>query len=412
MMKKMRWRFIRAAMIAFSCVLLLVAGIINVGNYCVTAARQDRIIEGIYQYDQRMAADKTGRTEKNGFPDLGHAGRKQPESEYTTRFFIVRCDTEGTVTEVLKDFIASVTEEMARTYAETLLKKGSQSGYYQHFRYHVYEAEQEKVLIFLNSDSEYEFMYNLLITSSCVVVTSLLIVFILIFLLSKRAIAPFARNVERQKRFITDAGHELKTPITSISASSDVLDMLYGEDEWIENIRKQTGRLTKLVENLITLSRLDEETPFPEKEEFSLSEAAWESAESFSATAKAQGKQYVQEIGEGIRLYGDRASVQRMISILLENAVKYTEEGGEIRFSVYERRGKKYIEVVNTCQQEDMADIDRLFDRFYRPDISRSRNTGGTGIGLSIARAVAEAHGGKISAEYLDGKKICFKVVL
>ena len=255
-------------------------------------------------------------------------------------------------------------------------------------------------------------MYNLLITSSCVVVTSLLIVFILIFLLSKRAIAPFARNVERQKRFITDAGHELKTPITSISASSDVLDMLYGEDEWIENIRKQTGRLTKLMENLITLSRLDEETPFPEKEEFSLSEAAWESAESFSATAKAQGKQYVQEIGEGIRLYGDRASVQRMISILLENAVKYTEEGGEIRFSVYERRGKKYIEVVNTCQQEDMADIDRLFDRFYRPDISRSRNTGGTGIGLSIARAVAEAHGGKISAEYLDGQKICFKVVL
>ncbi|MDO5539308.1 MAG: HAMP domain-containing sensor histidine kinase [Eubacteriales bacterium] len=409
MLRKMQWRFIWAAMTAFFTVMMVLAVIINIGNFHVTTRRQDQIIEGIFRYEQ---SEEKAVPDEPQFPDFEYPGMQQPEFEYTTRFFIVRCDLNGNVKDVSKDFIASITEEKAGEYAETLLGEGRISGYYNHYRYHAYETDTEKIVIFLNSDAEYQFMRTLLIISGMVAASSLMIVFFLIFLLSRKAISPYARNIERQKRFITDAGHEIKTPLTSIATSADVLAMIHGEDEWTENIRKQTGRLTKLVGDLITLSRLDEEMPFPEKEEFSLSDAAWESAQPFAALADVQGKQYIQNIAEGLKLYGDRPSVQQMISILLDNAVKYSDEKGEIRFDVYEKHGKRYIEVFNTCQIEDVSDISHLFDRFYRPDSSRSRNTGGTGIGLSIAQAVAEAHGGRIYAESADGRWIRFKAML
>ena len=220
------------------------------------------------------------------------------------------------------------------------------------------------------------------------------------------------KNMERQKQFITDAGHELKTPITSIATSADIAAMEHEGDEWIDNIRRQAARLTKLVGDMVALSRLDEETPFPEKSRFSVSEAAWEAAEPFANLAKAKGKSYSQHIEEGLTLYGDRGSVQRVISILLDNAVRYSDDGGEIQLRIYGRRGRICVEVFNTCDLPDVSDLDRLFDRFYRLDESRSAITGGTGIGLSMVRAIAEIYGGKASVESADGKEICFKVVL
>ena len=410
MLKKMRWRFIWAAMTAFFSVMLLLAVIINIGNYYVTAVRQDSILQGIYRYEQEMGTEVQ---EEPQFTVFEYPGIQQPEFEYTTRFFIVRYDSDGNVSKISKDFIASVTEERAEEYAGILLEKGRKSGYFDHYRYRIFQEEEECILIFLSSDAEIQFMKNLLIISVIVVAASLLVIFLLIFILSKRAILPYIRNLERQRQFITDAGHELKTPLTSISTSTDVLVMLHGEDEWTKNIQKQTVRLTKLVSNLIMLSRLDEEMPFPEKEEFSLSEAAWESAQPFAALADVQGKKYVQNIGEEIKMYGDRASVQQMISILLDNAVKYSDDKGEIHLDVYERHGKAFIEVFNTCDKiEDMAEIGHVFDRFYRLDASRSRNTGGTGIGLSIAQAVAEAHGGSIRVESRDGRSLRFRIIL
>ena len=161
-------------------------------------------------------------------------------------------------------------------------------------------------------------------------------------------------------------------------------------DEWIENIRRQAARLTKLVGDMVALSRLDEEMPFPEKSRFSVSEAAWEAAEPFAVLAKAQGKSYSQHIEEGLALYGDRNAIQRMISILLDNAFRYP----------------------NYFELPDISDLDRLFDRFYRLDESRSATTGGTGIGLSMVRAIAETHGGKATVQSVDGKEICFRVVI
>ena len=188
--------------------------------------------------------------------------------------------------------------------------------------------------------------------------------------------------------------------------------MEYEGDEWVENIQKQTARLTRLVSDFVVLSRLDEETPFPEKCEFSVSEAAWETAEPFVSLAEADHKHYTQHIEENLKLVGDRSSFQQMLSILLDNAFRYSTPEGEIRLNIFRRHNKLYIEVYNTCELEDVKDLDRLFDRFYRPDESRSANTGGTGIGLSMAQAIVETHGGKITVKSTDGSSILFTVIL
>lgn len=406
-MKKMQRRFIAAAMTAFGTVMAALVIVINIVNYCQTTSRQDDLAGNLLRHERKAAADP--QKPRPPFPDMPGGG---PEAEFTTRFFVMYCGADGNIKAVSRDHIASIDEETAREYTEAVLEKGKEKGYYGDYRYHVNREEEGATVLFLNASHALQSIKSLFFLSIAIGMGSILVVFILIIFFSGYAIRPYVKNIERQKRFITDAGHELKTPITSIATSADIAAMEYEGDEWISNIRKQTARLTRLVSDLVALSRLDEEMPFPEKAGFSLSDAAWETAEPFAVLAKANGKKYRQRIEEGLKLYGDREAIQRMISILLDNGIKYSEEGGEVGLDIYRRRRKIYIEVFNTCSLPDGSDLNRLFDRFYRLDESRAAHTGGTGIGLSMARAIAEAHGGRIGVESEAGKNICFQVVL
>ncbi|MER2027003.1 MAG: hybrid sensor histidine kinase/response regulator, partial [Lachnospiraceae bacterium] len=274
------------------------------------------------------------------------------------------------------------------------------------------EADGRTAVVFLNTSREQQMMLSLQKLTIAASFASLLLVFGLVVLFSGRAIRPIANNIKQQKQFITDASHELKTPITSISTSVDVLEMEHGEDEWTENIRQQTARMSKLVSELVTLSKLDEEIPLPNKEQFSFSNAAWEIVEVYQPQAKAQGKNLTVEIEDNLDLIGEKAAVQQMLSVLLDNAIRYSDPNGEIRFRVFKKRSKVRIEVFNTCDLETPPDTERLFDRFYRPDSSRSTEAGGNGVGRAIAKAVAETHGGSISASCQSGKSMTIKVVL
>lgn len=170
--------------------------------------------------------------------------------------------------------------------------------------------------------------------------------------------------------------------------------------------------MTRLVSELVTLSRLDEELPLPHQEPFSLSNAAWEIAEVYQPQARAGGKTLQVEAADEVTLIGDRGAIQQMLSVLLDNAIRYSLPGSAIRLRVCRRRGRCEIEACSACHLDPPPDTSRLFDRFYRPDSSRSTGTGGTGIGLAIARAVAEAHGGTITAHCPDGTSMTIRIIL
>ena len=416
MLKKMRWHFILAAMLAVFIMLVAVLAGINVWNYHTTAERADQRIQEIYGFESGKVPGMENSEENASQPvppDIfNRPDDHDPEAPYTTRFFIVRLDEEGNVTDVSTDFIASVTQTEAEEFARKVLNEKRQVGYYKNYRFQILAKKNDNIVIFLNTTMELRSVRNVLLISCLVGVVCFLVVFLLVILLSKRAMKPYIRNIERQKRFITDTSHEIKTPLTSIATSVDVIEMEYGEDEWTRNIHKQTSKMSRMVADLVTLSRLDEENPFLERTEFSLSDAVWEVAEPFASLAKAQGKKYSQRIEENLTLCGNPDATRQMISVLLDNAMKYSDENGTIRLDVYKVHGKTKIEVFNTCVLEETQNLSRLFDRFYRPDNSRSRKTGGSGIGLSIAQAVAEAYGGKIKVSSKDGKSIMFQVTI
>lgn len=426
MLKRMRYRVIIAAMAAFLAVILMVAVLVNLINYRVVTKSLDETISAIYEFEAENPP-MPGPKMNNGQPGSGanppgpgaqvppdgpFRGSPDAEAGYMTRFFIARLDGEGKVLSTSLDFVASVDASGAKQLAEQVYSGKKDRGYIKEFRFAKEELRDTTVIIFLNSMRELRFMHTLRSLTIAVSVVSLLLVFVLVVLFSNRAIRPIANNISMQKQFITDASHELKTPLTSISTSLDVLSMEHEDDEWIDNIRKQTGRMSKLVSELVQLSRLDEDNPLPDKEHFSLSSAAWETAEIFEAQAKASEKKFSVNIKDDVNLYGDKAAIHQMLSVLLDNAIRYSDANADIRFSVYKKKNKTVIEVFNTCDLNPVPETEKLFDRFYRPDASRSIQTGGNGVGLAIAKAAAEAHSGTISAYCPSGKTMTIKVII
>lgn len=266
MLKKMRWHFILAAMAAVFIMLVVVLAGVNVWNYYNTASRADQRIQEIYTFEAGNGADAAGETgstadaSKNSeippvnaantsnpptgqtetlppvFPGPGQ--ERDPEAPYTTRFFLVKLDENEEITKVSTDFIASVTQEEAEEYARNILNGKRKKGYYKNYRFQILSDNNGKIVIFLNCSMELHSAWNVLLISCLMGIVCFFIVFLLVLLLSRRAMKPYIRNMERQKRFITDASHEIKTPLTSIATSVDVIEMEHGTDEWTDNIHK------------------------------------------------------------------------------------------------------------------------------------------------------------------------------
>ena len=401
----MRWRFIGAAMIAFTAVVLTLLGCVNIWNYWNITTQLDNTLTILYEVDE----SEFNLVFQEGAPPRGSSFPFTGEAPYMIRFFSVCYGESGELLNINQDYIASVSEDEALSFTGHVLEAGKERGFYGGYRYLMKTSDGETTVIFLNAERELYAVRDLLINTLLIAAICLVVVFFLVLFLAKRAVAPYMRNLEMQKQFITNAGHELKTPLTAISTSADVLAMEHADDEWVQNIQIQSGRLSKLIANLITLSRLDEERPALEKSEFSLNDALWETADSFMPLIRARGKTYSQSIEDSLTVTSNCAAVQQMVSILLDNAVKYSPPGAEISLKAFRKGRRTVIEVSNTCGEIDYSELKHIFDRFYRVDKSHSETVSGSGIGLSIARATAEALGGKISAE-MSGDTICFRI--
>lgn len=204
----------------------------------------------------------------------------------------------------------------------------------------------------------------------------------------------------------------MKTPLTIISADTDVLEMQQGSNEWLSDIRIQTERLSKLTYDLIFLAKMEEGHKVTRVQAFSISDMAEKSVQAFQTLAKVQQKEFSSQIQPGLMLRGDPSQIERLFSVLLDNGLKYSQPGGRISVNLQLRRHSIHLEVFNTTDYIEKEQIPRLFDRFYRIDQSRSSETGGHGIGLSIAKAVVLAHDGEITAASQDGSSLTVTVLL
>ena len=332
-----------------------------------------------------------------------------PELPYESRYFSVFLTQDGTTAAVSTGKIAAVDTQAAIEYAQMVLNSGDSRGFVENYRYILYLSGDEIHIIFLDCRREIGAFQNFLLTSTGVGLLGLFSVLLLLIILSGRIVKPFSENYEKQKQFITDAGHELKTPLTIIDADAEVLEMDVGENEWLSDIKNQTKRLAQLTNNLIFLSRMEEQ-PQVEKIEFPISDLAEETLEAFQALAKTRNKTISSQIEPMLSMVGDENAIRQLIVILLDNAVKYSDDGGKIELSLQKKKNTIQLGVFNTAESISRADIPHLFDRFYRADRSRNSQTGGYGLGLSIASAIVNAHKGKITSNTQDEKSLLITV--
>ena len=378
-----------------------------------------------------------------------------PESQFDTRYFTVTINSKGEVENIDTSKIASVSSENAAEYAKKLWKSGKKgdgkSGFADNCKYLTVDEDGSTMYIFLSCQRELSTIKTYILASVGISVFGLLVVFVMIYFFSGKILKPVSESYEKQKRFITDASHEIKTPLTIIDANTEVIEMMEGENEWTSSTRKQIARLTSLTEKLVFLSRMDEEATKLEMLEFSLSDAILDTAEPFKAVAGTKGKKLTIDVIDGILYTGDEKTIRQLVSILLDNAIKYSgcssvscENGNINKKNLNKTNLNETIQTQNNCVTagdmapeieltmrpsgknriitvwntvDDTANIkkgrqDMLFERFYRTDASRNSKTGGFGIGLSAAYAIVKAHKGKITAESKDGQSIKFTIVL
>jgi two-component system sensor histidine kinase CiaH len=435
MVKQLQKKFIISAMLAVTILLVVLIGGINVFNYLTTSNDNDRLMEMLcysFETSTKWNADTTDNTQspqsingtqKNTAADISGSqnnpdfppqdnGTKPPDDKKnngfgrhdknavdSARYAAVAIDKNGNIIRTDVTHISSLTEDEVTAITEALKNTASGTGTYSGFLYRISETKRAegKVIILLDNGMQISSFFTVLFISVGAGIFGWLLMLLLVILLSKKTIAPVARSIEKQKQFVTNAGHEIKTPLAIILANTDAMELHNGENKWSKNIRAQTLKLSGLMQNLLMLAKMDESSAKLPMCSFDISTAAEDTVNAFIEPAALKGVMIEQDIQKGLQLNGNRDSIVQLMTVLLDNAVKYTESGGMIRAKLSGNDKNIALSIANTCEPIDHPE--KLFDRFYRGDSARTQKNGGYGIGLSVAQAIAELHKGTITAE-------------
>ena len=400
MIDRLRIRFFVTAILSVLAVLAVLIGGINIFNYRNVVSDADEVLQILT--DNGGHFPESQDRNHNGIPPYERRMRRidSPELAFESRYFSVITGIDGSagITDMRR--ISAVSEDEAKEYAARVMSGGRNHGFIGEYRYAVRGMDDGSTLVvFLDCGPGLMNFRSFLKISLIISIIGLLLVGLIIFFISGKVIRPVAESYEKQKRFITDAGHEIKTPLAIINADTDVLEMDIGEgNEWIADIKKQTRRLTELTNDLIYLSKMEEGSFALNMEDIDLSDVVENQAGSFKARAATGEICFGTDIRSDVHIRADKKSVEGLISILLDNAVKYCPAGGNIDLKLSSGPTYARIDITNDTEEDiPVDDLKHLGERFYRTDKSRNSKTGGHGIGLSMATAIAHANGGRIS---------------
>lgn len=422
MIKKLQTKFVILSMSALLLVLSVIIISLNVANYLGVLQDADTVLailaENKGSFPQGMKDNKFDFKEMEQFekPDTKNdlPADMSPETPYETRYFSVLLNGEThAVVQTETSRIISIDISDAIEYAQTALDQGKEKGFVEHFRYKAFSEEENIRIVFLDCGRKLDSFKNVLFISFGISILGYAIVCFLIAFFSNRIVRPISESYEKQKRFITDAGHEIKTPITIINADVDVLEMELGKNEWLEDIQKQVKRLATLTNDLVYLARMEETETSLQMIEFPVSDIISEAASSFQMLAQAQNKKLQCNIEPMLSLYGNEKAIGQLTGILLDNALKYSPEDSTITLTLEKQSKSLRLTVCNMTKTViPKESLPLLFERFYRIDSSHNSQTGGYGIGLSVAKAIVENHKGKIQAVSQDGMTLKIVVIL
>lgn len=428
---RLRRVFIGGAMLVGALVLAVIVAGTNIVNYVDLSGQADARLAFIAQNDGNP--EEVDRAVKRVKTDIGEKQQLKeqgltPEALYDMRYAVVALDDAGEVLACNVERIPPLDADDIGQIVHAVFASARQQGFFDTMRFRVFDADEidiswlagdvdahgevsDATSVYLLVDCAHDLtkFESYLGTSVAAAALGLVVVFAFVALLARIVLRPVVESYEKQRRFVTDASHEIKTPLAVIDAADEVLEIDGGQNEWTQSIHHEVARLAALTEQLVVLSRLDEGASRLEMRPFDISEAAAEAAGPYFALAQARGVELSLDIAPHAMCTGDKQALMRAWGLLLDNATRYAASATMIVASVAAGGRAVELSVENAVETMPDGDLDRLFERFFRPDASRSSDTGGSGIGLSIVRAVAEAHRGTATVR-ARGDTITFTV--
>ena len=396
MIRKLQQKFVFVSSFAVFLILVAVLGLSNYVNF--KEARTDicEILDYLCENNGSVPAELS-QSEMEGF-----SGSVTRDTLLKLRYFYVRLDTERHITYVNLDNISEIDKNEAKEAASDVSGVTKARGVWNNNGIeYIYQknntADGGSIYVFLDISNELYFAKHFLIYSSGFGLLCLVLFIILVSVFSKRALSTVITAIENQKQFITNAGHELKTPVAIISANAELMEITGTKNESLDNIRQQASRLSELIDDLISLARLGENR----KQAFTMLDASSMAGEvfaSFEPLAKKEGKGFEYSVDPGIHIMADDKDIRELMNILTDNAVKYCDKDGRIIIKCKRRTKTKGIKlsVANSYADAESVDCDSFFKRFYRGDSSHNSTLSGYGIGLSMAQKIAESYKGSI----------------
>ncbi len=402
MIKKLRWKFIAVAMISIIVVLMAIIGTITLINYNKTVDNIDKVLTVLVDNDGKFddldfgddnLENTDGNNNKDNLNSQKDYGEFTKETPYWTRFFSVKFTNSNPDPIVDTSMIASVSKEEAIDMAKETIDSNSMIGFYGAYRYKVKIADDFKLVVFVDCTKEMRSIRYFAFTGTWISLVGIIAVFIIVFIFSKIVFNPVKRTYDKQKRFVTNAAHELKTPLTIISANNELIDAQYNSLDETQAIDKQVKKLTIMINNLTLLSKLDEEDKNVDlKEKVDLTKLSNDLIEPFKVIFESRNIKFNFFVDDNCYIKGNTNLISQLLSLLIDNANKYALT--YIDFEV--RIVGKGVEL----KTSNDADIDEknpnlLLERFYRNDKARGKIEG-SGIGLSVVNEIVKLHKGTI----------------
>ena len=383
MFRKLRLRFIATASLAILIVLFSVVGVLNSARHVQTVDEINKILT--------LLSDNGG-----SFPSISKTTSElgdtvSVDTLFQYRYFSAKMDHHGNIISLNSSNISDLTDQEVKEFLERINHSKDTRGdfsYHHHtYSYMVSETSRRSDLIVV-LDSTNQFRDNMALVHLSIWMSGISFIFfvLVISIVSGKVIKPFIRNYERQRRFITNAGHELKTPLAIISANNELVELMNGESEWTKSTNDQVERMTGLINSLVGMARLEEQ-PELVLTNVNFSDIARDAAEDFKGPVIKDGKEFVMDIQPNIHVKAEEKSLFELVTLLVDNANKYCDPAGKVSVTLRKNRlSKAKLEISNTYTKGKDVDYTKFFERFYREDESHNNKTSGYGIGLSMAQ--------------------------
>ena len=407
MFKQLQKSFVKSAMLSFTAVLLVVLVAVNVVNYRQTVNQVDRLGTMLVNNDGTFPDAPEGGMAPKEHPEHGMPKGMEfrKDDQMATRYAVVRV-ANNAVQSVDRTHLVSLDEEALKELGLRVAQGSATQGWEGSLRYQVAKTDAGTMVVLVDANKETQQVSRLMMVTGAVFVLCLAVVYVLVRLVSKRAIRPFVENVERQQQFIANASHEIKTPLAVLSANTDLLAMMGTEAKFVDSNKRQIKRLNSLVEQMLILSRYDKGEAAATKEEVDVVAVTKAIVEEILPVLNEKGLR-VEFTGEAQTIITtNKSAMTELIRILLDNAMKYTV--GEPVITVEAKCNQ--LAIGNETEPMTKEQVSQIFDRFYRVDSSRNRTTGGSGLGLSIAQKIAETNDVQLTAELTSETQIRFVI--